>query len=95
MGPYRSFHSNARHRGKQLETQHLIYGAVMIVVYLLASLLGAFATGAALWPVGWLLALACAPLGGSALAFLVAVGIALARTGGQVHSRPGAVPSHI
>jgi hypothetical protein len=67
----------------------------MIIVYLLASLMGAFATATLLWAEGWLVALLCAPLGGSALALLVAVGIAFLRTGREVPSRPGAVPSHI
>ena len=49
----------------------------MVIVYLFASLLGATATIAFIAPYSWLLALLCAPLGGSALAACAAVGIFL------------------
>jgi len=49
----------------------------MVIVYLFASLLGATATIAFLAPYSWLLALLCAPLGGSALAICAAVGVLL------------------
>jgi hypothetical protein len=44
----------------------------MVIVYLFASLLGAFATVAVLASYSWLLAILCAPLGGSALALITA-----------------------
>ena len=52
----------------------------MVIVYLLASLLGAGTTVAALSPMGWLLALLSAPFGASALTLIVAVGVYAART---------------
>ena len=52
----------------------------MVIVYLLASLLGAVTTVAALSPMGWLLALLSAPFGASALTLIVAVGVYAART---------------
>jgi hypothetical protein len=51
----------------------------MIILYMLVSLLGATFTAAALWSGSWWLALLCAPLGGSALALLAAIGIAAFR----------------
>jgi hypothetical protein len=47
----------------------------MVIVYVFASLLGASATIAFLASEGWLLALLCAPLGGSALTLLIAVSV--------------------
>jgi hypothetical protein len=52
----------------------------MIIVYLVASLLGAVTTMAVLSPQGWLLALMCAPFGASALPLILAVGVYAART---------------
>ena len=49
----------------------------MVIVYLFASLLGTAATIAWLSSYSWLIALLCAPLGGSALTALAAVGVAL------------------
>lgn len=59
----------------------------MIIVYMFASLVGASATVAALWPSGWLLALLCAPLGGSAVTLAFAASVALVRAG---RTAPGA-----
>jgi hypothetical protein len=44
----------------------------MIVLYIFASLLGALTTTTALSPLGWAAALLGAPLGGSALALMLA-----------------------
>ena len=43
----------------------------MIVVYILTSLVGALTTLVVLSSYGWLLALLCAPVGGSALVLIV------------------------
>jgi len=51
-----------------------------IIVYLFACLLGASATIAFLASSSWLLALLCAPFGGSALALMIAVGVYALRT---------------
>lgn len=56
----------------------------MIIVYMLASLLGASATAAALWPTGWLLAILCAPLGGSAFTLAIAFSVAATRASKDV-----------
>ena len=45
----------------------------MVIIYLFASLLGALTTVVVLSSYGWLVALACAPLGGSVVAAVVAV----------------------
>ena len=51
-----------------------------IILYLFASLLGASATIAFLASSSWLLALLCAPFGGSALALMIAVAVYALRT---------------
>ena len=45
----------------------------MVIVYLFASLVGALTTFTLLSSHGWLVALLCAPLGGSALTLMIAV----------------------
>ena len=47
----------------------------MVIVYLFATLLGAAATIAFFASSSWLLALLCAPIGGSALTLLIAVSV--------------------
>jgi len=49
----------------------------MVIVYLFASLLGALGTVVALSSSSWLMALLCAPLGGSALTLIVAAVVAV------------------
>jgi hypothetical protein len=49
----------------------------MPIIYVPAAFFGSLATLAALWPYGRLTAAVCAPLGGSALAAILAVGIFL------------------
>jgi hypothetical protein len=49
----------------------------MLIVYLLASGLGALTTFVFLLPYGWVVALLCAPLGGSALTLILAVGVSV------------------
>jgi hypothetical protein len=44
----------------------------MVVLYIFASLIGALTTVTALSSCGWAVALLCAPLGGSALALMLA-----------------------
>jgi hypothetical protein len=51
----------------------------MVIVYLVASLLGAVTTVMVLSPQGWLLALMCAPFGASALTLILAAGVYAAR----------------
>lgn len=51
----------------------------MVIVLMLASLVGGFATLVVLSPYGWLTALACAPLGGSGLTLIVVLVAALVR----------------
>jgi len=55
---------------------------------MLATALGALAAMAALWPQGWLFALACSPLGGSAAALLLVVAATVFAKGDDV-LRPG------
>jgi hypothetical protein len=64
----------------------------MVIVYLFASLLGALTTVAVLLSYGWLMALLWAPLGGSALTLVIAVGLYVLRTA-QGSSRPAALPA--
>src|SRR5215208_4676084 len=52
-------------------------GRPMVIVYLFASLLGALGTVVALSSSSWLMALLCAPLGGSALTLIVAAVVAV------------------
>jgi hypothetical protein len=49
----------------------------MVIVLALAAWVGGLITAIALWPFGWLVALVGAPFGGSALALIVAVLVAL------------------
>lgn len=49
----------------------------MVIVLALAAFVGGLITAIALWPFGWLSALIGAPFGGSALALIVAVFVAL------------------
>lgn len=44
----------------------------MVFILMLASLVGGFTTIVALWSEGWLVAVLCAPLGGSASTLLAA-----------------------
>jgi hypothetical protein len=63
----------------------------MIIAYLFAGVLGALATSAILLPYSWLLALLCAPFGGSGLMLAVAVGVSVGvslRTSRRDSSRP-------
>ena len=48
----------------------------MLIVYVFVALAGALASVEVLWPYGWLVALLCAPLGGSTLALVVATRVA-------------------
>jgi len=66
----------------------------MIIAYMFASLLGAMATVAVLWPNGWLLAILCAPLGSSGLTLVVTVGVALARMGKEAPAPTDALTVH-
>jgi hypothetical protein len=56
----------------------------MIIAYLFAGVLGAVATAVVLLPYSWLLALLCAPFGGSGLmlvvALVVSVGVSLPKS---------------
>lgn len=45
----------------------------MLIVYAFASLLGALATVLLLSPFGWVVALVCAPMGGSAFTLIAAL----------------------
>ena len=47
----------------------------MLIVHMIASFLGALMTVASLAHLGWKTALLCAPLGGSALAFMGALAL--------------------
>jgi hypothetical protein len=60
-----------------------------MIISIFAGALGALATFVVLLPYGWLVALLCAPFGGSALTLVVAVGIytaVCARTTGRERS---------
>jgi len=48
----------------------------MVIVYVFSSLLGAFGALVALSSYSWVMALLCAPLGGSALTLIVAAVVA-------------------
>jgi hypothetical protein len=49
----------------------------MLIVLMAAAFVGGLTTFVALWPLGWLIALAGVPFGGSFLALMVAVLLAL------------------
>jgi uncharacterized membrane protein len=51
----------------------------MIIIYIFASLLGALTTLAVLAPLGWPVALWCAPVGGSAFTLVTALVVWTAR----------------
>ncbi len=51
----------------------------MVIVLMAAALVGGFATLIALWPLGPIIALASAPFGGSLLALVAALLVALRR----------------
>ncbi len=51
-----------------------------MILLLVAALLGGFMTMAVLWPHGALVALACAPFGGSLLALMAGLLLAFLRT---------------
>jgi hypothetical protein len=60
----------------------------MIVVYILTSVVGALITLVALSSYGWLVALPCAPVGGSALTLIV-ITVDLVRFHGRLAERAG------
>jgi hypothetical protein len=51
----------------------------MVILYLFASILGALTTFIVLSSQGWLVALLCAYLGGSALALIIAIAVFVLR----------------
>jgi hypothetical protein len=59
----------------------------MVIVYVFTSFLGALTAVALLSSYSWVVALLCAPLGGSALALFVGVGISALQTFSQPRSR--------
>ena len=62
----------------------------MVIIYVLASLLGALATFVMLSSYSWLIAPVCAPLVASAVAMIVAVGVCM-RTDEEESSRLAAM----
>ena len=75
MGAHRPKGSHSRER--------LHRGIPVLIVYLFMSLLGACLTIALLASHSWPLAFLCAPLGGSALTLIVAIGIYAGGPGGE------------